>query len=127
MTRWRWLVWSIYVLAWTVALLYPIPPPGAHENMEALLAARQVGAKFVHVTAYAIMAMLTGWLNVPWRFRGLLVFFLMAHATATEIGQQVITDLHWAERTGKLSDVALDHFGVLLGMLAGWRWWANEK
>jgi hypothetical protein len=117
----------VYVTVWTVALLYPIPPPEPHDGIDEVLTVRKVVAKTLHMSAYAVMALLTGWLKVPARYRWLLVFFLMAHATATEVAQRMLTDLHWVERTGRLSDVALDNVGVLAGLLAGWKWWTSEK
>jgi len=77
-------------------------------------------AKALHITAYAVLAGLSGWLRVPCRFRWILLFVLMAHATATELLQ-----LHVEGRTGDLRDVGLDHLGIGLGLLLTWKWWSD--
>jgi len=50
-----------------------------------------------------------------------MMFFLMAHATATEVLQVALHE--WCGRGGSLWDVALDQLGVLVGFLIGWKWW----
>jgi hypothetical protein len=127
MTRQRWLLWSIFVLVWTIGLLYPFPPPDEPPVGSDELPLRYIAAKVLHVLAYAAMAFLSGWLKVPLRWRWLLVFFLMAHASVTEMGQAAMRELHWAQRTGKLTDVGLDHLGVLIGLLLSWKWWVDDK
>ena len=116
---WRWPIWAIYVLAWTVALLVPVPASAHAETQYLVIDRKFVFAKVVHVSAYAVLAGLTGWLRAPMRWRFLLMFFLMVHATVTEMLQD-LTDLG---RTGALVDVAFDHFGIALGMAATWHWW----
>jgi hypothetical protein len=125
-SRWRWVVWVGFVVAWTVALLYPVVPHGGVERLREE-SFRYFVAKTVHLSAYAVFTILTGWLRAPLRFRPLLMFVLMAHATATEMGQWWMNDvMHWSERTGHLHDVAYDNVGVLLGLLVSWKWWVRE-
>ncbi len=127
MDRWRWLVWSVYLAAWTAALLFPhAPRTGVGHLDEFISPYRYAVAKTVHVSAYAVLAVLTGALGVRPRYRGLLVFVLMAHGTATEMGQWVMTRMGWSDRTGELFDVAYDNAGILIGMLVSWKWWTRD-
>jgi VanZ family protein len=119
---WRWPIWLVYVLAWTAALLMPVPEMADANTHHLILDRRFLLAKVVHVGAYVVMAGLTAWLRAPVRYRFVLMFFLMAHATISEVLQD-ITDLG---RTGALVDVAFDHFGIALGTFATWSWWAKE-
>lgn len=127
MTHWRWLLWSMYVVAWTVALLFPSVPQTGMEGLDKLIAPHHIlVAKTVHVSAYAVLTILTAWLNAPMRYRWLLMFLLMAHGTATELGQLTMNELHWSVRNGDLRDVAFDNLGVLLGVLVSLKWWLRE-
>ena len=83
---------------------------------------KTVVTKSGHVIAYAIFAFLSGWLLVPARLRWMPLFFIMTHAAMTEMFQQ-----HIQGRTGCLEDVGLNHAGILLGVLAGWKWWTDPK
>ena len=120
LNKWRWWIWTLYLTAWTTALLVPVPvhPPiigDFHASRKLLF------AKGVHLSAYALFAILTGWLRVPVRFRFLLMFLLMVHATLTEVLQYTFVD--YIGRHGELMDVALDHVGIAAGTLVAWRWW----
>ncbi len=121
---WRWRLWWLYVAAWTAGLLLPMPEHGTWDLAEVEITRKFLFAKTLHVTAYAVMAGLTGWLRAPLRLRFFLMFFLMAHATLTEVLQY---SLEFIGRSGALFDVGLDHVGIGLGMLASWRWWTQEK
>jgi VanZ family protein len=117
----RWLVWLTFVVLWTTALLVPIPAhpltlAGADPNL------RFDVAKTIHVLAYALFTMLTGWLGVRARLRWLLLFVVMAHAPATELLQQLMAS--YTGRTGALADVGFDHLGVALGLVVSWKWWS---
>src|SRR5207253_6623626 len=82
--RRRWVIWSVFFVAWTIGLLVPMP-----EITESwALSVKFLIAKTLHVTAYAMLAVLSGWLRVAPRFRWLLLFVIMVHATATELIQQ---------------------------------------
>ena len=123
--RWRWFVWGAFLLLWSVALLVPDPfdpfqryvlrgqeiPPETSFLM----------AKSLHVTAYAIAAILTGWLRVPGIWRWVLLAFWSLHAAATEVGQLLVPGRH-----GSLRDVGLDHLGLLIGLVISWRWWRHN-
>src|ERR1043166_1494612 len=66
-SRWRWLLWTAFVIVWTAALLTTEPVQVA----QAMLAPRTIypTAKLLHVSAYAFLAVLSGWLFVPARWR----------------------------------------------------------
>jgi VanZ family protein len=116
----RWLIWLGFASVWTVALLIPI-----HVHVDWTVAeinVRFLFAKGLHVAAYAVLAMLTGWLSVTSRFRWLLMFLLAAHATATECIQQYVPG-----RTGRIEDIGIDLFGILLGCLVTWKWWVDPR
>lgn len=114
--RLRWLLWAGFLLLWSAALLTPQPVRAA----EAMLAeeARFPASKLLHVAAYAVAALLTAWLPLPPRYRWLLLLALAAHAFATEYLQQFVR-----ARYPSLRDVALDHAGLLLGVLLTWKRW----
>jgi len=110
------------MLAWTTALLVPLPQGGPLTF--AAVQPRLFLAKGLHVSAYAFLTVLAAWLRAPVRFRFLLIFFLMAHATLTEVLQRMSHEL--TGRNGNLWDVALDHTGIALGVLLAWRWWTHD-
>ena len=65
----RWLVWTAYGSLWTAALLTTFPI----EVRDAVVPAPYTfsASKVLHVSAYAVFAVLTGWLALgrPWRWR----------------------------------------------------------
>jgi VanZ family protein len=123
----RWLVWALFVIAWTIALLWPVQPEIGVEQIDDLLAPfRYAVTKTLHVTAYAVLTLLTAWLKAPMRYRWLLVFFVMAHGTATEMGQLTMNQMGVSSRLGDLRDVAFDNLGVLIGSIVGWKLWTRD-
>lgn len=122
--RWRWTIWVCFLLLWSVALLTPDPigfllrraPAGVVVSHSILF----LLAKGLHVTAYALAAILTGWLRAPSPWRWMLLAFWFLHAGATEVGQRFVPG-----RTGSLNDVALDHIGLLIGLALSRRWWRS--
>jgi VanZ family protein len=118
--RIRWLAWCVVLVAWTIALLTTEPVHVA----EAVLAPRMLfpASKFLHVSAYALLAVLSGWLQVSFRFRWLLLVFLSLHAAGTEYLQQFVP-----ERVPSLRDVGIDHVGIVLGLAVSWKWWWNAR
>ncbi len=116
--RIRWAVWSLYLLAWSAALLTPHPMGAARALLPSDL--RFLAAKALHVSAYALLAILTGWLRAGPRSRWLLLALLSGHAFATEFGQRFV-----ALRTGSWRDVGLNHLGLLLGVALTWYWWRS--
>jgi hypothetical protein len=121
--RSRFLVWIFYLAAWTTALVMPMgKSDGWHfEGIE--IDFKFVVAKTLHVGGYVLLAGLSGWLRVPLRYRWLLMFLVMGHATLTEMIQLKVES--WG-RTGLLEDVAIDNLGVALGTLLTWKWWQSE-
>jgi VanZ family protein len=112
----RWLVWGLANAALYLALVTPQPAQFANRVLpeETVFSA----SKLVHVMAYAILAGLSGWLRPSRRGRWLLLGWLSLHAISTEFLQQFVPS-----RGSSLRDVGLDHLGILLGVLATWRWW----
>lgn len=118
LSRRRWIIWSAYTLVWTVALVFPVSESANLHLEEVLLGRKYVVTKLVHIAAYAAFAILSGWLRAPVRHRLLLLAFIMIHATVTELIQ-----LRLSTRSGTLNDVAYDHLGIILGLVASWKWW----
>ena len=127
MYRWRWHFWSVYVVLWTTALLFPVIPETGFEDVDEFISPhRYLLAKSVHVSAYAVMTLLTAFLNAPMRYRWLLVYFLMAHGTATGF---CFTE-YSAAALVKTIERALDLFSdklewmrlVRAGMNQDWSW-----
>jgi len=118
---WRWLLWAVFVVGWTAALLTTEPVHVA----QAVLAPPVIfpTAKLLHVSAYALLAVLSGWLIVPGRWRWILLIFMCFHAFGTEFFQQFVP-----ERGPSLWDVGIDHVGIAIGLTISCRWWlAAEK
>ena len=117
----RLLVWLVYFACWTTALIMPVPSQGAWRITGFTeVDLKFVFAKTVHVCGYALLTGLTGWLSVPQRYRLLMMFLLMGHATLTELIQ-----LHVVDRHGDLHDVALDQVGIAIGLILSWGWWRD--
>ena len=116
---WRWLMWTVFVLVWTTALLTTEPVHVANT----VLAPRVVfpTAKLLHVSAYAFVAVLSGWLIVPARWRWLLLVFMCVHAFGTEFFQQFVP-----ERGPSLWDVGIDHVGIAVGLTISCKWWLKS-
>jgi hypothetical protein len=112
------LLWVGLFIAWTVLLLVPVPSE----------AVRVVGgpknsfwvSKILHVSVYAIFALLVTWLPVARRWRFLLIVLLIIHGGATEYLQQFV------HRGSSWRDFGLDSLGVSLGFLLGWRRWRGD-
>jgi VanZ family protein len=108
--------WWVAVALWTAALLTSYP---AQISQEVLPPAAQFPtAKMLHVVAYAGLAGLIPWLGIPLRWRWALVAFLSLHAAGTEFFQQFVP-----LRTGSVTDVVIDHAGLLLGLAVTWKGW----
>jgi len=114
----RWFVWLAYAAAWTQALLMrnPIPSDILQQHPLPFF----LFAKSVHVCAYALFAVLTGWLLLPLRWRCLLLAALGLHGAATEYLQHFV-----AGRNPSLRDVGLDLLGLVLGVALTWRLWRD--
>lgn len=111
----RGLGWWLCVVLWTVALLttYPVrmgeavAPPALYFP----------AAKCLHVSVYAFLTIYLSWLPLR-RWRWLLLAFLSLHAAGTEFGQQFVAGRH-----GMVTDVVIDHAGLLLGVAFTWKRW----
>src|SRR5262245_61489923 len=108
----RWLVWTVFALGWTAALLMPHPPHP--ESLEGIPYGNLLAAKGLHISVYAVWTVLTASMR-PYRW---LLAVVLLHGAATEFLQTFIPS-----RTGSMSDVALDWLGVALGVLVAWKWW----
>ena len=118
----RWLLWALFAGVWTTFLLLPAHAIEGLPGHEIIHGRKYLVAKSLHVIGYVVLTVLSGWLLVPARFRWLLVFFVMAHATGTELLQQVVPG-----RTGDLRDVGFNQLGVLLGLVITWKWWIEGE
>jgi VanZ family protein len=118
--KWRWRIWLAYLAAWTAALLLPVSVGSFPVGGDLQIDLKFLFGKTLHVLAYAVLAGLSGWLRVPYRYRWLLLFFVMAHGTVTELLQRLVPN-----RTGELADVGFDHLGVAIGLIATRRWWSE--
>jgi VanZ family protein len=117
--RLRWFIWAVFVAAWTTALRWPGRDiPWSHEL--ALLNLKVLVAKSVHISAYALFAVLCAWLHVTSRFRWLLMYFMAVHAAGTEFIQ-----LYVPGRSGEVYDVGFDLIGVAVGCGLTWKWWCD--
>src|SRR5260370_23556306 len=85
---WRWLIWTAYVAGWSAALLTTKPAQVAAATLAP--PAQPYTGKTLHVVAYAMLAVLTGWLQPPRWLGWLLLLFLSLHACGTEYGQQFV-------------------------------------
>ncbi|MGH7226334.1 MAG: VanZ family protein [Gemmataceae bacterium] len=111
----RGLVWWLCVGLWTVALLTPYPVRmGEAVTPESLYFP---AAKCLHVSVYACLTVFLSWLPLR-RWRWLLLAFLSLHAAGTEYGQLFVPDRH-----GMVTDVLIDHAGLLLGFALTWKRW----
>ena len=119
----RWLIWILFLVAWTVALQVPVPTPGVLPGGELIKEHPTLFSKSVHVAAYAFLTVLAAWTPAPSRYRWLLMFLLMGHASATELLQAELKD--YCHRNGTLEDVGLDHLAILLGAIVSWKWWTR--
>jgi VanZ family protein len=109
------------LIAWTAALLTPIPAA----------AVRALGgpapsfwfAKTLHVSVYAMLAILAVLLPLSRNWRLVALALLAVHGCATEYLQQFV------ERTSSFRDVGLDCLGIILGTclaLGGRRWYRRK-
>jgi VanZ family protein len=119
----RWLIWSTFAVLWTVVLLLPgkeFVKTGVPDWAPSLWFFVTKGG---HILAYTLFTFLSGWVLVPARYRWIMLFIVLAHGSITELLQ-----LHFVEgRLGCLEDVGLNHAGVLLGVMVGWKWWTDPK
>ena len=116
----RWRLWGVFVLLWTIGLLYPQPEKALGIMHWSDYLKYYIG-KTLHVLAYAAFAILSGWLHVRPGRRWMLMAVMMVHAGLTEWLQTFVG------RNGMLEDVLRNYAGIALGVLASWRWWRREE
>jgi VanZ family protein len=116
----RWTLWGIYVAIWTTGLLLPLGTLDSIPEPDFVVSRKYLFAKSIHVIAYAFLALFSAWLRVPARYRWLLIFFIMAHATATEHLQLLV------DRGGSLFDVGYDTVGITVGIILSWNHWVSN-
>jgi VanZ family protein len=119
---WRWLVWILYAAAWTRALLMPNPVQPGEDSPPQLIPELFFFSKSVHLCAYALFAMLSGWVRAPVRGRWLLLLLMMGHAVGTEFLQNYVETRHPSAR-----DVLLDLVGIGLGIALTWDLWYEPR
>jgi VanZ family protein len=114
----RGLGWCVCVSVWTAALLTIYPVEVGEAVMPETL--HFSAAKFLHVAAYAFLTVYLSWLPLSRRGRWLGLAFLSLHAAGTEFFQQFVPGRHPA-----ITDVLIDHAGLLLGMALTWKRWLS--
>ena len=115
----RRIIWLVYAVAWTVALLVPVPiHPPPESGLQLPLWA---SSKSLHVAAYALFTGLAAWMRLPRRQRIPLLLLLVGHTMLTEYLQWVLRDI--THRTGQWSDVGLDCIGIAVGVVLTWKRW----
>ncbi len=104
-----WACWWLILILWTIGLLRPEPIHLQHQLIPSPLG--WIIAKGLHLGVYAVLAFFASLLPGSSSFKLICFIILMVHAFATEFLQQWVK-----ERTGSLSDVAIDLLGVALGL-----------
>jgi len=109
------ILFVVSLIVWTVGLLMPVPK----RSTEVLGSdtAKFILSKILHGTAYAYLAVLVGLMNLSVRQRWAMLGLLSGHAFLTEFLQLFVN------RGASWRDVALDHFGISVGIAAGWSRW----
>jgi hypothetical protein len=123
------------VAVWTWALLVPNPDQwasalilgnepdsGAHDSVgQQILSVLDsyLFSKALHISAYAVLAVLSGWVGCG-RIRWALLAFMSLHALGSEFLQSFEPSRHpsW-------DDVGFDHIGIGMGMVLSWKWWTR--
>ncbi len=111
----RGLGWCLCVALWTTGLLTTFSMRMGEAVTPPTL--QFPAAKFLHVSVYAFLTLYLAWLPLR-RGRWLLLAFLSLHAAGTEFVQQFVPGRH-----GVVSDVLIDHIGLLLGVALSWKCW----
>src|SRR5262249_39086994 len=101
----------LFLSLWTWKLLEPHPVPEELRESLAKAGLSFAAAKTLHASGYAFLTILAVTLPVQPIWRRLLVAFLLLHGVGTEIGQTFVPN-----RTGRVLDVAIDWFGIAMGL-----------
>ena len=115
-TVWLWPAWLGLLAVWTLALLTTYPVQVKEQVLPA--DAGFPAAKMLHLTMYALLAGSAAFLPLRGVRRWLPILVLSLHGFGTEFGQTFVP-----LRTGSWSDVALDHAGLLFGLILTLPWW----
>lgn len=113
----RFAVFLLFLGLWTWKLLEPHPVPEELRDGLERAGLSFLAAKTLHAAGYAFLTILAFTLPVPRRWNHFLVFLLVLHGAATEIGQTFVPN-----RTGRVRDVLIDWLGIGLGLLAIYAW-----
>jgi VanZ family protein len=111
--------WWVCLAVWTAALLTTTPAAIGKEALPTHL--HFPTAKALHVCAYAFLTTYAARLPVG-RMRWLLLALLSLHAAGTEFLQLFVPG-----RTGKVTDVLIDHVGIVLGLSLSWKRWLSRS
>lgn len=122
MSHFRWLrrlhlsLFVVVILAWTIALLSPVPEAEAEQVLGSKEGMFYFG-KTLHVVAYLLLTLFAGVMSYarctwPW-----LAFGMFLHGGLIEILQPYVG------RNGRWQDWCLDATGVLIASLLVWLWW----
>ena len=110
-------VFAVFLGLWTWKLLEPLPVPESLTEGWSL-DLKFVASKALHVSGYGFLTLLAAWLPVRRPYFWAAVGVLALHGCLTEYLQEAMA----IGRTGKVSDVFIDWFGIALGLLVLWRW-----
>ena len=105
------LLFVVALTAWTIALLSPVPQESARRVLGSAFWVFVFG-KGLHISVYALLAVVGATLPLRGRTPGWVLVGLVAHGGVTEFFQQFVG------RTASVRDVGLDALGVALGGLA---------
>ena len=118
---WRWWIWLIAFLVWTVGLVVPSPGEAVRGFSGVSITHKFLVAKTTHVVAYCLLTMLAGWQQCALRYRRFLLVILLIHGPVTELIQRFASN-----RSGRFLDVGLDYLGIVIGLVLTWRFWVNR-
>jgi hypothetical protein len=110
------LVFAAFLIAWTIALLSPVPHQSAERVLGSSFSVFMFG-KGLHIAAYAYLTVLGGTVALFGGKWWWIVPGLIVHGALTEFFQQFVG------RTARVEDLGLDTIGIVIGALGvlGWR------
>jgi len=110
------LIFAAFLIAWTIALLSPVPHQSAERVLGSPFSVFMFG-KGLHIAAYAFLTVLGGTVALFGRKWWWIVPGLILHGGLTEFFQQFVG------RTARVEDLGLDTIGIVIGALVvlGWR------
>jgi VanZ family protein len=109
-------VFALFLIAWTIALLMPVP----HESAEKVLGDSFgvfLFGKSLHIGSYTFLTVLGGTVAIFGRRWWWVLPGLLIHGSLIEIIQPHVG------RTGRIEDVGLDLIGIVIGgfVILGWQ------